>query len=98
MAKYRVWAESISDVYLDVEANSKEEAYEIARNADGGDFKEDLLGGAWRLTTVQELENDKTISDLSDEILKEVSQLRWDRDKVESLLEEIKAMDKKSVL
>ena len=26
MAKYRIWAECISDVYLDVEADSEEEA------------------------------------------------------------------------
>lgn len=38
MAKYRVWAECISDVYLDVEANSKEEALNIAAETDGREF------------------------------------------------------------
>lgn len=38
MAKYRVWAECISDVYLDVEAESEDEAIEIANETDGGDF------------------------------------------------------------
>lgn len=48
MAKYRVWAQSISDVYIDVEANSKEEAIEIADEADGGEFI-DSNKGDWKL-------------------------------------------------
>lgn len=40
MKKWRVWAECITDVYLDVEAETEEEAKEIADNADGGDFSE----------------------------------------------------------
>ena len=49
MAKYRVWAQSISEVYLDVEANSEEEARQIADAADGGEFVEDPCGGDWIL-------------------------------------------------
>lgn len=56
MAKYRVWAESISDVYLDVEANSKEEAMEIAMDTDGGDFIEDGMGD-WQFGSVVEMED-----------------------------------------
>ena len=48
MAKYRVWAECISDVYLDVEAESEEEALEIAAETDGGDFI-DSGTGDWDL-------------------------------------------------
>lgn len=48
MAKYRVWAECISDVYLDVEANSEEEALNIAAEADGGDFI-DAGTGDWNM-------------------------------------------------
>ena len=51
MAKYRVWAQCISDVYLDVEAESKEEAIAIAEIADGGDFIDDPTGGDWKLCT-----------------------------------------------
>lgn len=55
MAKYRVWAECVSDVYLDVEADSKEEAYEKAQDTDGGCFIEDPTGGGWKLTDVVKL-------------------------------------------
>ena len=48
MAKYRVWAQSISDVYIDVEADSKEEAIELADEADGGEFI-DSNKGDWNL-------------------------------------------------
>ena len=42
--KYRVWAESISYVYLDVEANSEGEALQIAEDTDGGDFTDSGMG------------------------------------------------------
>lgn len=42
MAKkmYRVLATMETDLYLDVEADSREEAMEIGENTDGGDFIE----------------------------------------------------------
>ena len=45
--KFRVWAKSTDYCYLDVEANSKEEAEEIAENSDGGDFEVYHLQGDW---------------------------------------------------
>lgn len=42
--KYRVFYKSIDYVYLDVEANSPEEAQEIAEDTDGGEFKADGYG------------------------------------------------------
>ena len=39
MKKYRVYAKYVTRCYLDVEANSEEEAYEKAEEADGGDFE-----------------------------------------------------------
>ena len=42
--KYRVMCKSISYVYLDVEANSVEEAVAIAEDTDGGDFINDGYG------------------------------------------------------
>ena len=36
-----------TDLYLNVEASSREEAMEIAQNTDGGDFIED--GGSWNV-------------------------------------------------
>lgn len=46
--KYRVWAESISYVYLEVEANSEDEALQIAEDADGGEFT-DSGNGDWKM-------------------------------------------------
>ena len=45
---YRVWAESVSNVYLDVAAESKEEAYRIADEANGGEFTNMGTGG-WNM-------------------------------------------------
>lgn len=42
--KYRVMYKSIDYVYIDVEAESIEEAKEIARNTDGGEFIQDGVG------------------------------------------------------
>ena len=42
--KYRVMYKSIDYVYIDVEADSIEEAKEIAENTDGGEFIEDGVG------------------------------------------------------
>lgn len=53
MAKYRVWAECITDCFLDVEAESEEEALRIADDADGGDFITDMSSGDFRITSAQ---------------------------------------------
>ena len=54
MAKYRVWAKSNSYCYLDVEAESIEEAREIGYDTDGGEFIED--SGDWEYGDVVLLE------------------------------------------
>ena len=51
---YRVWAESISDVYVDIEADCEEDALEVARELDGGDFV-DSGGGDWRYGSIYEV-------------------------------------------
>lgn len=56
MKRFRIWAESISHVYLDVEAETEDEAYEIAKDTDGGEFIEDGFGD-WILGDVVELED-----------------------------------------
>lgn len=57
MAVYRVWAECISDVYIDIEAENEDQAYEFARNyVDGGEFHEDCLGD-WVFGSVIEVED-----------------------------------------
>lgn len=44
MAKFRVKYRSIDYLYLDVEADTFEEAKEIAENTDGGEFIENGIG------------------------------------------------------
>ena len=59
--KYRVYATYTSRVYLDVEANSEEEAWDIAENTDGGEYTEDLedfLNATWELERPVLIEED----------------------------------------
>ena len=51
--KYRVMYKSTDYVYIDVEADSIEEAKEIAENTDGGEFIEDSIG-AWEYDRVMD--------------------------------------------
>lgn len=63
MAKYRVWAQSISDVYIDIEAKDADQAYDYAKNeADGGDFHDNGFGD-WVMNPgdVQELDDDAEV-------------------------------------
>ena len=55
MAKYRVWAKSISHVYIDVEAKNKEQAREIAEEVDGGDFR--YYDGEWEFSDIDEADD-----------------------------------------
>lgn len=50
--QYRVYATMTTQLYLDVEAESEDEALELAENTDGGDFTEDtsFLSGSWDVT------------------------------------------------
>lgn len=62
MAKkiFKVWAKCTSYCWLDVEADNKEEAEEIAENTDGGDFEQpiDSDDGDWEIvdTMTKEVE------------------------------------------
>ena len=51
--KYRVMYKSTEYVYIDVEADSIEEAKEIAENTDGGEFIEDGVG-YWEYDSVMD--------------------------------------------
>lgn len=53
--KYRVLCTMEVDLYLDVEAESREEAMEIAESTDGGDFIQDGMGGDWNIYDAYEL-------------------------------------------
>ena len=59
MKVYRVWAQSISDVYIDIGVNDDEDenkALELAKEVDGGDFHDDGYGD-WVFGSVMEMEN-----------------------------------------
>ena len=46
--KYRVWAKSVSYVYLDVVADSIDDAIAVADETDGGDFTS-TAHGDWEI-------------------------------------------------
>lgn len=50
--KYRVFAECVTDSYVDIEAYDEQEARDIAENMDGGDFTICDNSGDWRITMV----------------------------------------------
>ena len=55
MKTYRVWAEYTSRCYIDIEAESEEEAKEIAENAYSGSFDRDYgFMRDWHITNVEE--------------------------------------------
>ena len=67
MPKWRIWAESISDVYLDVEADTFEHALEVAEAADGADFH-DTCDGEWKISSTEyELEDNNNVDYSYDE-------------------------------
>jgi hypothetical protein len=53
MKKYIITASSITYYTLEVEADSYDEARDIAYNADGGDFTQDGMGD-WEIVEVRE--------------------------------------------
>lgn len=56
MAKYKVYYEQSSYLYAEVEANSPEEAYEIAELMDGGEFTEDICSAEWRYVGAEDMD------------------------------------------
>ena len=64
---YRVWAKMTNECYLDVMAESAEEAYDIGRNEDGADFSQDdnSYAGSWEVLRDPEvLEEDSSYPSL----------------------------------
>lgn len=60
MPKYRAHAIAETELYLEFEAKGLEEAWEFARDADGGDFIEHEGPGTgdWRVWEVHEIEDE----------------------------------------
>lgn len=55
MPKFKVTASYSTCCTLEIEAKDKEEAYDIALNADGGDFIESNQNYDWNIETVTEI-------------------------------------------
>lgn len=70
MAKFRVWAQSISDVYIDIEAENEDDAREAAEFVDGGDFHDDGLGD-WVFGSIAPLDDDVDVDYTYDELMDE---------------------------
>ena len=61
MPRYKVTASMITDLYIEVEADSEEEALQIAEDADGADFIEEGCGD-WEMGSANLIvENEKEV-------------------------------------
>ena len=49
MPTFRVNATMYTDLYIDIEADNEEEAYEKAYLADGGEFVKHSISGDWKI-------------------------------------------------
>jgi hypothetical protein len=59
MKTYRIYASSIDYLYLEIEAENLDQAWEIARDSDGGDYKRQGMGD-WHIDAVELKEGDYT--------------------------------------
>lgn len=56
MATYRAYAEYSTFVTIEIEADSMDEAYELACARDGGDWRQVDVDG-WTVTDIEEVKN-----------------------------------------
>ena len=68
MAKYKVCYEVCSYLYAEVEADSPEEAYEIADMMDGGEFEENVIETEWNYIGAIDMETKVHYDKYGDEI------------------------------
>jgi hypothetical protein len=55
MNKYRVYASYVVELYVDVEAESIDEAYDKAYNIDGNDYTRTENNGDWQIDRIEEV-------------------------------------------
>jgi hypothetical protein len=55
MKKYKVTASYLTYCTVEVEAENEDQAYEIARDMDGGDFTESRDNYDWHISDIQEI-------------------------------------------
>lgn len=69
MAKYRVWAECIDYVYIDVEAENRDQAYEFARDyVDGGEYHNSCHGD-WEMDSIDQLDDSSYVDYSYDDVI-----------------------------
>ena len=56
MNKYRVYASYVVEVYYDLEAESKEDAYDKAYHIDGGDYTPTENNDGWQIDRIEDRE------------------------------------------
>jgi hypothetical protein len=54
MNKYRVYASYVVELYVDVEAESIDDAYDVAYNIDGGDYTRTENNDDWQIDRIEE--------------------------------------------
>jgi hypothetical protein len=54
MKKYRVYASYVVELYYDLEAESKDDAYDKAYHIDGGDYTRTDNDGDWQIDRIEE--------------------------------------------
>ena len=56
MNKYRIIASYVVECYYDIEAESKDQAWDLAYHIDGGDYKQlSQYGEDWQIERIEEL-------------------------------------------
>ena len=61
--KFKIWASSTSIYSLEIEADSEDEAFQIAKNADGADFEPVPYSGDWQIDDIEQIEGAKNAND-----------------------------------
>lgn len=53
--KFKIWASSTSIYSLEIEAESEDEAFKIAKNKDEGDFERVPYSGDWQIDDIEQI-------------------------------------------
>ena len=69
MKKWRVWAEETVRLYLDIEAETEDEAWEIAQDTDGSEYTEDPIFTNWELERPYRIYEDTKVFNVGDRVM-----------------------------
>lgn len=74
MNKFRVHVESVSEYYIELEANDEEHAKEIASGLDGDCFTEIDGASTWDITTADKIIDEDKLHKQAKELLDEIGE------------------------